>query len=102
MIDVHRAQESVDRLWRLLQRDIYYGWVIVLALACTETISWGVLVVPVWLACTWGWGLYWAWGFASAYSVVLAFALLLRFRQGTWKDMRVIELHLVPHGEPLE
>jgi uncharacterized membrane protein (DUF441 family) len=27
----------------LLQRDIYYGWVIVLALACTETISWGVL-----------------------------------------------------------
>src|SRR6266508_22910 len=28
---------------RVLQRDIYYGWVIVLALACTETISWGVL-----------------------------------------------------------
>ena len=28
---------------RLLRRDIYYGWVIVLALACTETISWGVL-----------------------------------------------------------
>jgi MFS family permease len=28
---------------RLLQRDIYYGWVIVLALACIETISWGVL-----------------------------------------------------------
>jgi predicted MFS family arabinose efflux permease len=28
---------------RWLQRKVYYGWVIVLALACTETISWGVL-----------------------------------------------------------
>jgi MATE family multidrug resistance protein len=63
--------------------------------AASLAISWGVLVVPVWLACTRGWGLYWAWGFASAYSIVLAFALLLRFRQGAWKDMRVIEPDLL-------
>jgi MATE family multidrug resistance protein len=67
--------------------------------AVSLAVSWSVLVIPVWLACTWGWGLYWAWGFASAYSVVLTFALLPRFRQGAWKDMRVIEPHLVPDGE---
>ncbi|MBI1917320.1 MAG: MATE family efflux transporter [Planctomycetes bacterium] len=70
--------------------------------AASLAISWGVLVVPVWLACTRGGGLYWAWGFASAYSVVLTFALLLRFRQGTWKDLRVLEPNLVLDSEPME
>jgi len=63
-------------------------------------ISWSVLVVPVWLACTRGWGLLWAWGFASGYTVVLAFTLLTRFRQGAWKEMRVIEPDLVGARQP--
>jgi MATE family multidrug resistance protein len=53
--------------------------------------SWLVLVLPTWAACTYGWGLLWAWTFASAYIVVLALVFYLRFRQGAWRSMRVIE-----------
>ena len=50
--------------------------------AAALTVSWLVLVLPTWAACTYGWGLLWAWSFASAYIVVLAVVFFLRFRQG--------------------
>ena len=56
--------------------------------------SWIVLILPTWAACQYGWGLLWAWGFASAYIMVLAAAFFLRFRQGAWRSMRVIEPNL--------
>ncbi len=59
--------------------------------AAALTVSWLVLVLPTWAACTYGWGLLWAWSFASAYIVVLAVVFFLRFRQGAWRSMRVIE-----------
>ena len=55
------------------------------------TISWLVLIVPTWAACEYGWGLLWAWSFASAYIMLLAVVFYLRFRQGAWRSMRVIE-----------
>jgi MATE family multidrug resistance protein len=62
-------------------------YVTVVALAA----SWLVLVLPTWAASRYGWGLLWAWAFASAYIMVLALAFFLRFRQGAWRSMRVIE-----------
>jgi MATE family multidrug resistance protein len=54
-------------------------------------LSWPVMVLPTWAAWHYGWGLYWAWGFASAYIILLALTFLVRFRQGKWRAMRVIE-----------
>jgi MATE family multidrug resistance protein len=54
-------------------------------------LSWQVLVLPAWAAWYFGWGLYAAWCFVSLYTMTLALAFLLRFRQGRWRTMRVIE-----------
>lgn len=54
-------------------------------------LSWPIMVLPTWAAWHYGWGLYWAWTFASVYILLLAFVYLLRFRQGRWRSMRVIE-----------
>jgi MATE family multidrug resistance protein len=50
-----------------------------------------IMVIPTWLAWHYDWGLYWAWAFASAYIIALATTFILRFRNGAWKTMRVIE-----------
>jgi MATE family multidrug resistance protein len=54
-------------------------------------LAWPVMVLPTWAAWRYHWGLYWAWAFASLYIVLLALTFLLRFRQGKWQSMRVIE-----------
>ncbi len=54
-------------------------------------LSWLILVLPTCAAWAFGWGLLWAWAFASAYVVILAGVYFLRFRQGAWRSMRVIE-----------
>jgi MATE family multidrug resistance protein len=53
--------------------------------------SWPVMVVPTWVACRLQASLFWPWSFASIYIVLLATIFLIRFRQGRWKTMRVIE-----------
>ncbi len=68
-------------------------FVTVVALA----LSWPVMVLPTYAAWKFGWGLYWAWTFASTYVILLALTFCLRFRQGKWRTMRVIET--VPAGE---
>ncbi len=51
-----------------------------------------LLVIPVYLAVdVFKAGLYTAWFFATAYVIVLGGTFFLRFRQGRWKTMRVIE-----------
>jgi len=55
------------------------------------TVSWLVLVLPTMAVWAWGWGLFWAWVFVSAYVMLLALVYFLRFRQGAWRSMRVIE-----------
>jgi MATE family multidrug resistance protein len=59
--------------------------------ALAVALSWPVMIVPTWAAWKYHWGIYWAWAFASLYIVLLAFAFLMRFRQGKWQAMRVIE-----------
>jgi MFS family permease len=75
---------------RLLQRDIYYGWVIVLALACTETISWGVLyytfavLMPL-IEAELGWSRV---AMTGAFSLALLLAGLAAPLFGRWLDLR--------------
>jgi MATE family multidrug resistance protein len=59
--------------------------------AATLTLSWPLMVLPVWVVAQNHWSLGWAWLFATIYIIILALLLLARFRQGQWKTMRVIE-----------
>ncbi len=54
-------------------------------------LSWPIMVLPTWAVWRYDWGLYWAWAFASVYIVLLSGTFWLRFRQGKWRKMRVIE-----------
>jgi MATE family multidrug resistance protein len=55
-------------------------------------VSIGVMVVPVYLAVeVFGAGLYTAWALATAYICALGVVLMIRYKQGKWKTMRVIE-----------
>jgi MATE family multidrug resistance protein len=60
-----------------------------------------VLVIPTWVAVSvLHWGIMAAWTSATAYVIVLGFVFYLRFRQGKWKGMRVIEEKPVFHPLP--
>jgi MATE family multidrug resistance protein len=56
-------------------------------------LSLGVMIVPVYIAIEIiGAGLYTAWTLATIYICSLGLAFMLRYRQGKWKKMRVIEV----------
>ena len=62
----------------------------------TLCLAWPVMVAPTYfLAYREGWGLYWAWAFATLYICTAACCLLIRFRQGKWRTMRVIEAPVI-------
>jgi MATE family multidrug resistance protein len=55
-------------------------------------LSLGVMIGPVyWAAEVAGAGLYTLWTLATLYICALGIAFMLRYRQGRWKKMRVIE-----------
>jgi MATE family multidrug resistance protein len=55
-------------------------------------LSLGVMIAPLYLAIEFmGAGLYTAWILATLYICSLGLAFMLRYRQGKWKHMRVIE-----------
>ncbi len=55
-------------------------------------LSLGILVVPSFVAITWlSAGVYACWALATAYVICLAISFFLRYRQGKWEHMRVIE-----------
>ncbi|HET6452076.1 MAG TPA: MATE family efflux transporter [Spirochaetia bacterium] len=55
-------------------------------------LSLGIMVLPNFAAIRWfSAGIYVCWTLASAYVIVLAVAFFLRYRQGKWESMRVIE-----------
>jgi MATE family multidrug resistance protein len=59
-------------------------------------LSMGILVVPAFVAITWlSAGVYACWALATAYVICLAIAFFLRYRQGKWERMRVIEMPAV-------
>jgi len=52
----------------------------------------GLMIIPVYVAVELvGAGLYTVWTFATVYACALGIAFMLRYRQGAWKKMRVIE-----------
>ena len=52
----------------------------------------GILIIPTFVAVTWlNASIYTCWGIASAYVVALGMAFYLRYRNGRWQTMRVIE-----------
>jgi len=54
--------------------------------------SWGLLVIPSYFAIVvFKWHLFVAWGIASVYIASLGLIFFLRFRNGSWKKMLVIE-----------
>jgi multidrug resistance protein, MATE family len=60
-------------------------------------LSLGILVIPSFVAITWfSAGVYACWGLATAYVICLAIAFFLRYRQGKWERMRVIEQPAAP------
>jgi multidrug resistance protein, MATE family len=55
-------------------------------------LSLGVMIIPVYIAVeVMGQGIYTAWALATLYVCALGMAFMLRYRQGKWKTMRVIE-----------
>ena len=55
-------------------------------------LSLGVMIAPVYIAVEIiGAGLYTVWTLATIYICSLGVAFMLRYRQGKWKRMRVIE-----------
>jgi MATE family multidrug resistance protein len=55
-------------------------------------LSLGVMILPTYIAVQiLGAGIYTAWTLATLYVCALGLAFLLRYRQGKWKKMRVIE-----------
>jgi MATE family multidrug resistance protein len=55
-------------------------------------LSLGIMIIPVYLAVeVIGAGIYTAWTLATFYACALGLAFMLRYRQGKWKKMRVIE-----------
>jgi len=55
-------------------------------------LSLGVMIIPVYLAVeVIGAGIYTAWTLATFYACALGLAFMLRYCQGKWKKMRVIE-----------
>lgn len=58
-------------------------------------LSLGVMIAPVYVAVeVMGGGLYTAWSLATLYICALGLAFMLRYLQGKWKKMRVIEARL--------
>jgi MATE family multidrug resistance protein len=66
--------------------------------AVAISLAWPVMILPTWAAWNYGWGLTWAWTFASLYTILLAIVYLLRFLQGKWQSMRVIEMPAAAAG----
>jgi len=59
-------------------------------------MSVGILILPSFVAITWlSAGVYVCWAIASLYVVSLGVAFFLRYRQGKWESMRVIDVPVV-------
>lgn len=59
----------------------------------TVTASWCLMVLPTLWAISNSKGIYFCWMAATIFIVILGIGFLLRYRQGKWKTMKVIEHH---------
>lgn len=72
----------------------------VFVMLLSSSLSMGLMVLPTWLICRDGSGSIWAaWWSLTVFILVLAVCFLLRFLQGKWRDMRVVE---TPAAEVVE
>lgn len=63
-------------------------------LFASVSLCWLIMVIPAYLATeVFHLGLYAIWAATTLYVVLLGFTFLVRFLQGKWKSMRVIEPH---------
>lgn len=72
---------------------------------CLSTgLGMGLMVIPTWIVCTYGGGVYAAWTLLTIYVSVLGLCFLTRFMKGHWRNMRVIETSrqgtTEPYAEP--
>lgn len=51
----------------------------------------GILVIPTWLVCIYGGGIYGAWTMLTLFVSVLGLCFLRRFMKGGWRKLRVID-----------
>ena len=59
-------------------------------------LSLGILILPSFVAITWlSAGVYLCWAIGTLYVVSLGVAFFLRYRQGKWESMRVIDIPVV-------
>jgi MATE family multidrug resistance protein len=62
-------------------------------------LSLGAMIVPMYLIVeVFGGGLYMAWALATLYISALGIAFMWRYKQGSWKKMRVIEVQPIGVG----
>jgi MATE family multidrug resistance protein len=62
-------------------------------------LSLGMMIIPMYLLVeVFGGGLYMAWALATLYISALGLAFMWRYRQGSWKKMRVIEVQPIGIG----
>lgn len=63
------------------------------------SISWGGMLLPSVYFLYAGYNIYWYWAALTFYVAALCVAFYLRFRQGKWQSMRVIETTAVVEAE---
>ncbi len=64
------------------------------------SMGWSILVIPSYIALTYfDTTIYILWSFVCAYIIVISIILFLRFQNGKWKKMRVIEEFNPPPAE---
>jgi MATE family multidrug resistance protein len=57
----------------------------------TFCLAWPIMVIPTYVIVQTGASVHWAWGFVTAHIIAMTICFYLRFRNGKWKTMRVIE-----------
>lgn len=58
----------------------------------STALCYALMAIPSWLAVKYHYGIYTIWLFSTFYIFVMAVIYFLRFMQGKWKSMRVIEM----------
>lgn len=58
----------------------------------STALCYALMAIPSWLAVKYNHGIYTIWLFSTFYVFVMAVTYFLRFMQGKWKSMRVIEM----------
>lgn len=95
---------TVVLLWFVAAYTMFDGWQLIFGAATRGAgdtrfslwfhagTAWAVMVLPTYIVVEYfGGGLYAAWTVVTLWVVVLAVGFYLRFRQGKWKTMQVIE-----------